>query len=246
VIRTEKYNYLGGYTKVDSKLNFLGKPELTQTYHKRTANDDEVVVIDMFQYSDQERLLVHKQKINSLPEQLISKNTYNELGQLQSKQVGGEDVTTFVGLQKVDYQYNIRGWLKSINTIDNLSEQGNPDDLFAFKINYNELDNNPAAAPVDALFNGNIAETFWRTKSDNVVRKYGYQYDGLNRLNKAIYQKPDATYYVTNMYNEEMDYDKNGNIQDLKRNGDLDDPTGTEAVQIDDLVYSYDQYKKIS
>ncbi len=244
VIRTEKYNYLGGYTIVNSKLNFTGKPEFTQSFHKRTANDDEVVVKDMYQYSDQDRLLVHKQKINSLPEQLIAKNTYDELGQLKSKQVGGEDVTTFVGLQKVDYQYNIRGWLKSINTIDNLSEQGSPDDLFAFKINYNELDINPSSAPVDALFNGNIAETFWRTKSDNIVRKYGYQYDGLNRLNKAIYQKPDANYYVTNMYNEEMDYDKNGNIQHLKRNGDLDDPSATEAIQIDDLIYTYDQYKK--
>ena len=49
---------------------------------------------------------------------------------LISKQVGGTDVTTFVGLQKVDYRYNIRGWLKSINDVDNLGT-----DLFGFEIN---------------------------------------------------------------------------------------------------------------
>jgi len=33
------------------------------------------------------------------------------------------------------------------------------------------------------------------------VRKYGYKYDQLNRLQKAVYQKPYESTPVTNSYN---------------------------------------------
>jgi hypothetical protein len=38
-------------------------------------------------------------------------------------------------LQNVDYQYNVRGWMKSINEMSNLAVANSPKDLFAFKIN---------------------------------------------------------------------------------------------------------------
>ena len=75
------------------------------------------------------------------------------------------------------------------------------------------------------LFNGNISETFWRTANDNVLRSYGYQYDNLNRLYNAMYEKPE-TAGVTNAYNESLTYDKNGNILTLNRNGHLDNDGG--------------------
>lgn len=243
-IRTYKTNYLEGYTFTDSKLDFAGKPEYTYTFHKRTNADAEIVVKDTYEYTNQDRLLVHKQQITGEDEQLITKNDYDDLGQLISKQVGGEDITTYVGLQKVDYRYNIRGWLKSINDVSNLQAPSTPTDLFAFKINYNTLDTNPAAAPVDALYNGNIAETFWRTNSDNVLRKYGYEYDFLNRLNRAIYQKPNRVMPVTNMYNESISYDKNGNITHLQRYGDFDYDQDNIGLEIDNLKYTYDPDKK--
>lgn len=80
----------------------------------------------------EDRLAVHKQQINQLPEQLLASNTYDELGQLISKNVGGTDVTGTQGLQKVDYTYNIRGWLKGINDTNYIQSEN---DLFAFKIN---------------------------------------------------------------------------------------------------------------
>jgi hypothetical protein len=80
--------------------------------------------------------------------------------------------------------------------------------------------------------------------TDNVLRRYGYSYDKLNRLKKAVYQKPDNTNPVTNMYNESMTYDKNGNIQHLERNGDFDVDDTQLPLQIDQLVYSYGSSKK--
>ena len=57
-------------------------------------------------------------------EHLVS-NTYDDLGQLKSKKVGN---TITKPLQTVDYAYNVRGWLKSINE-DNITSDN---DLFNF------------------------------------------------------------------------------------------------------------------
>ena len=114
-----------------------------------------------------------------------------------------------------------------------LQQGSDPEDLFGFKINYNTIEGSATAA--NKLYNGNIAETFWSTATDGgFVRNYGYKYDQLNRLKDATYQKSNV---VTNMYNENLTYDKNGNIMTLKRNGDRDVQTGT--IGIDNLSYGY-------
>ncbi|WP_396157338.1 RHS repeat domain-containing protein [Flavobacterium sp.] len=65
----------------------------------------------------------------------------------------------------------------------------------------------------------------------------------MNRLINSFYQKPDLGNAVTHMYNEQMDYDKNGNIQSLKRNGDFDS-NYLGVIVIDDLAYTYDSNLK--
>lgn len=242
-VRSVTTNYLGGYSRVDSQLeNITGRVNYTETRSKRLSADAELYVKDTFTYTNQDRLLTHIHKIGATgTEQLLTKNTYDELGQLMSKQVGGTDVINYTGLQKVDYTYNIRGWLKSINDVNALQQSGAPKDLFAFKLNYNEVENvtNYTGKP---LFNGNIAETYWTTSNDDIKRKYGYFYDDLNRLTSAVYQKPNNAVPVTNSYNESLTYDKNGNIKTLNRTGEFDD--ALYSLPIDDLKYNYHQDNK--
>ena len=240
-LRNYTTNYLGGYTQVDTNMDtFNGRVNYTVTRHKRLAADTtELYVRDTFTYTAQERLLAHTHQIGTAgTPQLIAKNTYDELGQLTSKNVGGTDVASYVGLQKVDYRYNIRGWLLGINDTANLTQGSDPQDLFAFGINYNNTVTNTAGGTITPLYNGNIAETGWRTKTDNIFRRYGYVYDKLNRLKNSVYQKPNTAVPVPNSYNESTTYDKNGNIMSLQRNGDYDDPS--TVLQIDNLIYSYD------
>ena len=235
VLRSNTKNYLGGYTQVDSKLDWSGKTLYTITNHTRSDSDELFTVKDRFEYSPQDRLTKHVQQITSpslLPEQLLTLNTYDELGQLTSKNVGGTDITGAQALQKVDYSYNVRGWLKAINDVNRLGT-----DLFAFKINYNQKENGTAG-----LFNGNISETLWRTSADNVKRKYEYQYDDLNRLLTADYSKPGLT-STPNNYAESINYDKNGNITELTRYGNSDSDGMASANVIDDLKYFYDTNK---
>ena len=245
-VKSNTTNYLGGYTDVESLIDFSGKTLLAITRHKRIANVDEIRTDEVFTYSDQDRLLTHTHQINEGEIQLLAANTYTEMGQLQSKNVGGTTVDGSSGLQKVDYTYNIRGWLTGINDTRDLQDsEATQPDLFAFKINYNTLDN--SQTDVKKLYNGNIAETRWRTNFDNLTRSYGYSYDALNRLTNAQYVRPSNPNNpnpadVVNTFNEQLTYDKNGNIKTLVRNGGMESQTTVPVM--DNLVYGYDANEK--
>jgi len=224
----------GGFTTTYTKFNFAGQVLQTQILHDRSSHTEYIRTDDLYSYTDQGRPADHIHIINDGTPELISHNEYDVMGNIKSKRVGGADVQTFEGLQDVDYKYNIRGWLTNINNTDDLADQGIPD-LFAFKINYDATEDN--VDDMSPLYNGNISETYWRTSGDNIRRKYSYQYDNLNRLKNAVYQKPDADIQVTHSYDENLMYDKNGNITHLDRNGNLDNLTMN--VPIDNLDYSY-------
>lgn len=228
-ISTYTSNYLGGFTQVNSSLDWSGKTLYTVTTHQYDNSSTPITITDTFEYSPQDKLTLHKQQINSEQEQLIASNTYDELGQLISKNVGGNNVTGSTGLQKVDFSYNIRGWLKTINEVDDIITEN---DLFAFKIAYND----PSSGV--ALFNGNISETNWITNSDGVERKYNYSYDNLNRLLNANYSKPGNPLTPDN-YSEALTYDENGNILTLVRYGDRDTDGAVGVNLIDELEYTY-------
>jgi len=234
VIRNHKINFLGGTATIDSKYDFTGKVLQQKTTHKRIAQSDPIVVDEDFDYSPQGKPINHIHTINNGTRELLSHNEYDELGSLIQKNVGGTDTNSYAGLQKVDYRYNIRGWLTNINDTDDLDTDP-VQDLFAFKISYNNIAGE--VPDIDPLYNGNIAETYWRSSGDNILRKYSYRYDSLNRLGDAIYQKPDADIQATHSYDENLTYDKNGNITHLDRNGNLDNLTMN--VSIDNLGYSY-------
>jgi RHS repeat-associated protein len=162
-------------------------------------------------------------------------NKYDELGQLISKRVGSTDLTGNTPFQKVDYAYNVRGWLKAINDTGALAKPGEPTDLFAFGLGYDTVSafNNYTGTP---LFNGNISETHW-TGGDGIKRSYSYGYDAMNRLRKAAYIKGAS---FAHSYDEDISYDRNGNIHWLKRMGHNDDTPS----EIDEIDYVYDsQYK---
>ena len=238
-IRTYKFNHLGGFTQVDSNFKPLtGRLEYSVTSHSRASLTAVVTSKDEFSYSNQDRLLIQTNQINGGTKQLIASNTYDELGKVISKYVGGTAITGTSGLQKVDYSYNIRGWLTGINNdvTNNIVLNASENDLFAFKINYATVEG--SAPGIVPLYNGNISETYWRSKNGNNIRKYGYRYDNLNRLKEAIYQKPDILNPVTNYFNESLTYDKNGNIITLIRNSasPLD---AAPLLTIDNLTYTY-------
>ncbi|UWX60253.1 RHS repeat-associated core domain-containing protein [Chryseobacterium oranimense] len=231
-------NHLGGYTKTESQLDFSGAAQTVVTKHKRLNTDTERVITENFTYDHQNRLLVHKHQVDSNPEEILAQNTYNELSQLSNKKIGGT-VAAPTPLQSIDYTYNIRGWMAKINDPANLGS-----DLFGYKIKYNQVEGLETPnldfpdLKVKPRYNGNIAEIDWRasTASNDNLRRYGYVYDGINRLAAGFYQKdtnPSAKEYF-----EKMDYDLNGNITNLKRSASLGG--NTSAALINNMTYAYE------
>lgn len=238
---SHKFNFLGGFTRTTSESDFNGKPVKTTTTHRGFDNTINTLTVEQeFKYTNQGQLEQHKHQVNNDGWQILSKNQYSALGRLETKKTGGNDITGGDFLQKIDYSYNIRGWLAGINKVGDLDELNEEDDLFAFQINY-DTTQDPKPTNANAYYNGNISETYWRTASDNTTRKYSYQYDELNRLLDAVYQKPDANDPILDSYNEHIRYDENGNIIHLTRNGDLD--VNGETLEIDNLVYFYENDK---
>ncbi len=235
-LQTHTQNYLGGHTTVTQVYNFAGQVVNTQTDHQLFNGTNPIKVDENFTYTRQGQLKTRTHQINNQARELIADHHYDALGQLIRKEVGGQDFSTLQGLQSVDYRYNIRGWLTDINNVGTLAQSGRPHDLFAFKINYNQVEDNTTNGVVP-LYNGNISETYWRSYNDNVLRNYGYTYDALNRLEEAFYQKPGYTQPNVNNYREKLTYDPNGNITHLWRNGDMD--ATNFALEIDDLTYTY-------
>ncbi|MDA9316698.1 DUF6443 domain-containing protein, partial [Polaribacter sp.] len=218
-----KNEYLNTTETTKTKLDFVGKVLETTSTH---TNTDDILlgtqtVVDYFDYDPAGRLVRQTQKIGRQAPEVLVHNTYDAMGQLSTKSVGGK--TTQTRLQEIDYAYNIRGWLKNIN-----QDQKNDNDLFNFTLRYN----NPSSGA--QLFNGNIAQTSWNTANTDPSNKtYTYGYDALNRITHA-------TGANTGNYDlNSVSYDKNGNILALERNGHTN-AIATEFGQMDALSYSYD------
>ncbi|SHM01939.1 RHS repeat-associated core domain-containing protein [Chryseobacterium polytrichastri] len=241
VIGSYSINHLGGHTKTESELDFAGIPQKVNTYHVRKPNEEGIIIKERFVYDNQNRLFQHYHQVDSKPEQLLTQNEYNELSQLKNKKVGNN-------LQSIDYAYNIRGWMTDINK-DQMSLPDLGGKLFSYKIKYTQKEGieNPdptqfSGKNVKPKYNGYITEVDWRAVETVGVnpsitpKRYGYAYDGLNRLSAGYYQNPDNPYSKENT--ESLDYDVNGNISKLYRTSVLESGTNTATV-IDNLGYVY-------
>ncbi|AWG24521.1 DUF6443 domain-containing protein [Flavobacterium kingsejongi] len=229
VVQNHATSYQGGFTRSELQYDFAGKILKNITTHNIEGTAAAITTAETFEYTNQSRLLRHKHQVNALAEEILSENSYDERGQLLQKKIGG----TGSPLQYVDYDYTVRGWLKAINSAE---VRGIPQDLFSYKINYTTVEHD-LWGTIPKLYNGNITETFWKTSSDGIWRKYGYAYDGLNRFIQSWYQRPNEANPVTNSYSEGMDYDKNGNTTILIRFGGQD---SAPLQMIDELHYTYD------
>ncbi|MCZ2085094.1 MAG: DUF6443 domain-containing protein, partial [Flavobacteriales bacterium] len=185
-IFSHSINHLGGYTKVESKLDFSGVPQKTITYQSRkNVTTPSVKIEENFTYDNQNRLIKHEHIVNNGNIEILAENTYNDIGQLVKKKVGNN-------IQEINYNYNIRGWMTGINLDGNGGFQTGK--LFNYKINYNnllegmELPNQEYTTPIVPKWNGNIAEVLWKNHDDPNVKRYGYVYDNMNRLLAGLYQ----------------------------------------------------------
>lgn len=230
VISVYNRNHLGGFTENKSELDFRGKVLNSITTHKRIASSADLITVeDTYEYDHSERPILHLQSINGQPLELIAKNSFNELGQIVSKSIGGNLTTQ---LQTIDYSYNIRGWLESMNNPNSLGF-----DLFGYSLNYT----NPTqgSSNVSTPYNGYIKQTVWRSAHNGIKKSYAFEYDELDRFIQSSYRENNSlTGGVGRFETYSLQYDSNGNIKTLSRNNNI-------GSQIDKLGYTYDNGNRL-
>nr|WP_121273844.1 DUF6443 domain-containing protein [Pedobacter schmidteae] len=220
VIRTAAENHLGGKDITDNTWNFAGELTASTRTHTASATGPATTIANRYEYDHMGRKLATMESINEQQEVVLSKLTYNEIGQLLNKDLHSIDNgATFI--QQNSYAYNERGWMSRINDPNNVTSNK----VFGMELNYA---NKPDA------FNGNIGSLSWQTKVPGGIglsqqlQSYSYDYDKLNRLKKAGYTTPG----LTDKFNEELGYDVMGNITSLKRKNAV-------SGYLNDLSYSY-------
>jgi RHS repeat-associated protein len=236
VIGTTNINHLNGKTKVELKLEFAGVVKHSETWHNKKSGEQPIHIIEDFFYDHQNRLTKHYHEVEGKsPKELLTDNTYDALGRLNTKKVGARSDANLAellpALQTIKYHYNIRGWNSGINLLSDGTLDTSK--LFSCKIKYNDTDNTTIKN-----YNGNISEVDW-TYGLTTNSRYEYTYDTLNRLKAGNYKTfNETTTTDSKFFNEEVSYDLNGNISHLIRNARP--RTGLTANLVDDLSYSYE------
>ena len=199
-IKTFQQHYKGGaasagnYDEITNTYKFAGELESSTRKHFTGAATESLYVFNGYTYDHMARKLDTRQKTGdnastSNPLVLLSRNVYNEIGQLSSKGLHSPSPTSTTPpfATTVEYTYNERGWLTSLNAPS----------LFTQYLKYNEV---TGATP---QYNGNISRQEWTGG-----KSYDYTYDKLNRLESGI--SSDGN-------NESLTYDVMGNIKSLTR-----------------------------
>ena len=236
-------NILNTWDRVTSLYDFTGKVLKGERIH------DGLTITNRYVYDHAGRKKEVYSQLGSDAEVELAEYNYNELGQLVKKYLHGNGSSSH--LQGINYRYNIRGWLTSINNamLDNdgvLNDEDNS--AFGEELSYN---NSFAAGTTSGTdqYNGNISGMKWKSKDPVVVpssipvNAYAFQYDKLSRMTLADYGNGSSGSYSNNpgYYNEQLTYDVMGNILTLKRNCE------NNITPMDDLVYAYpDNSNKLS
>lgn len=212
---------------VSNQYDFVGNIRKTQTEH---FDGSTTTVKRRFEYDHMDRVTHIWHEINTEGEVLVAMNEYNKIGELERKDLHYDGTNTSPTQgdfeQNMDYEYNIRGWLKKVNAP---SLTGG--DLFGMELFY--IDNPLESSKTN--FNGNISAMRWSNYdvvAENIdQRSYSFDYDGLNRLTNANHFRNTNTSHAE--YDVDIPlYDLNGNIKSLSRKGKNGD-------NMDNLTYSY-------
>ena len=223
--QTKKYNFAGNLLRSLDTLELAGT---SARIEKQRAYDHAQRV---------QRVLVRLDDNDAV---VLSSLHYNEVGKLVCKKLHSDSAgETFA--QGVDYRYNIRGWLTSIDAAS--LEQPESQKLFAMDVFYEQELQEFSSVP---QFNGNVSAVRWRNAHINEEQVYIYSYDGFDRLGAARYRTAgpkDGAFDVCGFGGSSIAYDPNGNLSAVSRYAFV----SSQRVEVDRLAYEYrgNQLKRV-
>ncbi len=243
VIQVQTDNNKTGIDTLTNRYDFTGKVITTYMSHGNPAPGTRIQVKTNMNYDHSGRLMTVLKTINDQQPttRIISQNEYNPLNQLKTKLLGQNAADLgFLGdpIDTLSYEYNIRGWLISINK-DFSKLGGNDSRWFGMELGYDwGFDS--------AQFSGNISGIKWRSMGDRERRDYGFGYDKANRILYGDFNQYsgsswnrtaniDFSMQMGDGVNFASAYDANGNILKMKQVG----LKVTTSSTLDSLTYAY-------
>ncbi len=212
-------NYIGGVDRVLTTYRNEVSPLIESTTTTHVATGGTTTVLEEFTYDHRDRPTTVEHKVNNESQVTLAEFKYNLVGQMIEKDLHGG------AAQSVDYAYNERGWIKTIN--GGMAGDGDANDQFFMELNYDD-------APIPQ-YGGNIGQMLWKTmgfSGNENQQSYDYTYDNLNRLKRATYNSVGkANHFNLDGDNNGIRYDLNGNIKNLQRH--------YEGTLIDNLSFSH-------
>jgi RHS repeat-associated protein len=238
IIQTTGNNISGGKDVTTNQYDFSGKLIRTHIRHDKYSPFPSrlVRISTRLEYDHMGRLSQVKKALSAGAERIVAAHTYDEIGQLKTKTIGGT-------LETQTFDYNVRGWLLGMNRSYLANSTVN---FFGYDMGY---DRPETILPVtnwgQPQYNGNISGTMFRGKSDGEVRSFDYRYDPANRLLSADYNQLtngsmnkqagfDFSIRMGNGIDPTTAYDANGNIKQMVHKGWKANGT----VTIDSLMYA--------
>ena len=226
------YNFVGDvtgdgvtYYAYDAKSDYLSPTVYASTTNKYDTPNTKLLGSTLYSILD---ITTGRYPVNG---DTLQSFTYDDFGRVVRNNRNGVN-------GDMTYKYdNLHGWLTNVK-----AGCGFEQNLYREKGGQNPM------------YNGSISAMSWKSPSSDKIRRYDYTYDGLNRLNDAIYSEkgsgigmgmtaamnliPNNTsqYFANNLYTETVEYDANSNITALQRYGMLNDKS---YGLIDDLTVEY-------
>lgn len=230
LIQVKSKNVTGGADVTTTQYNWSSQPLIIVQRQINSAISQTNTIVTKMSYDDLGRLVKTEKKVgnssvnsNALPSTYttVAQNEYDALGQLKKKRIGNKPgAVAGTGLANFDYEYNIRGWLLSVNK-EYISNNINNDQYFAMQLGY---DKNGYTSFANKQYNGNIGGMIWKSEGDQQKRKYDFTYDAVNRLTGADFnQSTGGTTFdksaLMDFSVNNLTYDANGNIVTMWQQG---------------------------
>ncbi|NBA87971.1 hypothetical protein GVN16_19530 [Emticicia sp. CRIBPO] len=221
LIQIANKNHKGELDYTSTELDFSGREEGT---YKEVNNSGRTITYQNKTFDKGSRVAAICQKMNNDGWQPIGRYTYSDLGELSRKTLGCD-------LQKVDFTYNIRGWMSGMNNPQNMTPNAGEFDFFAMTLNYAGDGNISSQTYRSAYRTGFHTDNYAITAQP--IYTHTFTYDAQKRLNGSSlgHTATPNIFKLEGAESGKMGYDENGNIKSLHRliNG----------VYIDKLNYNY-------